>query len=114
MRERIEDVLERYGVSPRHGFLPDQLPLERLPGPHYEPWESLISQLPQLVADDQARSNIDRLPEFDTESLCSRPEWHRAYVVFGFLTHAYIWGGEEPSQVRLKHEPCFPVLLTCA
>ncbi|OCT52055.1 Indoleamine 2,3-dioxygenase [Cladophialophora carrionii] len=106
MRERLEDFLHRYGVSPRKGFLPDGEPLRRLCDPYYEPWEDLVADLPRHILDERARWKIDELPILDPARLISQAEWRRAYVILGFLTHAYIWGGEEPSE-RL------PPQLTC-
>ncbi|ETI22009.1 hypothetical protein G647_06079 [Cladophialophora carrionii CBS 160.54] len=106
MRERLEDFLHRYGVSPRKGFLPDGEPLRRLCNPYYEPWEDLVADLPRHILDERARWKIDGLPILDPARLISQAEWRRAYVILGFLTHAYIWGGEEPSE-RL------PPQLTC-
>ena len=99
MKEMPEDLLRRYGISAAYGFLPETLPLERLPDPYYEPWELVVSKLPRLLSADDARTTIDNMPILGTNRLCDVPQWQRAYVVLGFLTHAYIWGGEEPSKV---------------
>src|SRR6201986_5028883 len=99
MRETPEDLLRRHGISATHAFLPVDAPLQRLPDAYYEPWEEVATKLPQLISADQIRSRIDGLPTLDTDRLSSHREWQRAYVVLGFLTHAYIWGGEEPAQV---------------
>lgn len=92
-------TLTLYGVSPRRGFLPEQLPLEHLPGAYFHPWEVIVGRLPALIESGQLRSIVDQLPLFDTGRLSTEPEWQRAYVVFSFLTHAYIWGGQRPSEV---------------
>ncbi|EXJ59023.1 hypothetical protein A1O7_06454 [Cladophialophora yegresii CBS 114405] len=106
MRERLEDFLQRYGLSPRKGFLPDDDPLRRLGDPYYNPWEDLVADLPRHISDERARRKIDMLSVLDPARLISEAEWRRAYVILGFLTHAYIWEGEEPSE-RL------PPQLTC-
>ncbi|KIW67626.1 hypothetical protein PV04_06863 [Phialophora macrospora] len=109
MRERLEDVLQRHGISPRKGFLPDDDPLQRLWDSYYSPWEDLVADLPRLLSGERARSEIDGLPILDPDRLNSQAEWRRAYVVLGFLTHAYIWGGEEPSE-RLPPQLTRPFL----
>jgi hypothetical protein len=92
--------LDNYAVSPDHGFLPNGLPLQKLPHSYYHSWETLASQLPSLIKNGQIRSMIDSLPILTTSWLRSEPEWRRAYSILGFLTHAYIWGGEKPKDVR--------------
>ncbi|KAJ5216340.1 Indoleamine 2-3-dioxygenase [Penicillium cinerascens] len=91
--------LDDYAVSPDHGFLPNGLPLSRLTHSYYHPWETLASQLPSLIKNGQIRSMIDNLPILTTSWLRSEPEWRRAYSILGFLTHAYIWGGEKPKDI---------------
>ncbi|KAJ5090305.1 Indoleamine 2-3-dioxygenase [Penicillium argentinense] len=81
---------------------PTGLPLSRLSAPYYAPWEDLASDLPRLIQTGQIRPLIDNLPVLTTASLQSEPEWRRAYSVLGFLTHAYIWGGEKPQDPLLE------------
>lgn len=100
MRERPEDLLRRYGISAKNGFLSDIAPLRRLSDAYYTPWEAIVAQLPDLLANTEARSRIDGLPVLTTARLRLEAEWRRAYVLLGFLAHAYIWGGERPSEVR--------------
>ncbi len=92
--------LEDYTVSP-NGFLPEHAPLERLPDPYYAPWESLVHSLPTALAEKTLRDSIHLLPVLSTDRLSTEPEWRRACVVLGFLTHAYIWGGDKPAEVSL-------------
>ena len=99
MRERPEDFLKRYTTTARHGFLPEQIPLQRLPQSCYSPWERLVEDLPDLIRSRRIRSKIERLPILDTVHLQEEPEWQRAYSLLAFLTHAYIWGGERPAEV---------------
>lgn len=101
MRDLIDCQLDRFGISPRQGFLGNGTPLHRLTNSYYDPWESLIEDLPALVSNCQIRSQIRQLPVLDARHLKQEKEWQRAYVVLGFLTHAYIWGGETPSEVGL-------------
>lgn len=91
--------LEHYDVFPSSGFLPDKLPLERLPQAYYQPWEALVNQLPSLILTKRIRALIDKMPVLQTDQLTSVEEYRRAYQVLGFLGHAYIWGTDEPTNV---------------
>lgn len=97
-----EISLDEYQISSDNGFLPDGLPLSHLPHPYYAPWENLASQLPTLIKTGQIRPLIDNLPILDTRYLLSDPERRRAYSILGFLTHAYIWGGQKPQDVSIS------------
>lgn len=90
--------LEDYGVFPSTGFLPSELPLERLPQDYYEPWEVLVNNLPALILTKTIRAKIDALPQLSTEKLEDERQWRRAYQVLSFLAHAYVWTGHQPSQ----------------
>lgn len=91
-------VLEDYNVS-KNGFLPEQAPLRVLPDPYYAPWEAVLGDLPAAIQARRIRKDIDSLPVLSTSRLGSEKEWQRAYSVLSFMTHAYIWGGERPSEV---------------
>ncbi|AEO69699.1 uncharacterized protein THITE_2120385 [Thermothielavioides terrestris NRRL 8126] len=90
--------LEDHAVT-SNGFLPDGPPLERLPNSYYSPWESLMDSLPRSLAEHTLRAQVDRLPILSTDHLATEPEWRRACVILGFLTHAYIWGGDSAAEV---------------
>lgn len=94
--------LEDFAISSDYGFLPTGLPLQKLSSSYYASWENLAVQLPTLIQTGQIRPLIENLPVLTTEGLKSEPEWRRAYSVLGFLTHAYIWGGEKPQDVSKK------------
>ena len=112
MKEVSESLFRRYGISENHGFLPQDDPLQRLPDPYFKPWEELVINLPQFISNEQVRSRIDDLHVLGTERLSSEPQWQRAYVILGFLTHAYIWGGEEPAKVCMSETVvCRPLLI---
>lgn len=95
-----EIVLEQFRVSPQNGFLPAIPPLKKLKNPYYEPWESIVCDLPTHIKDGSIRQKVDCLPVLSTSMLNDEAEWRRAYVALAYLTHAYVWGGEKPSQVR--------------
>jgi indoleamine 2,3-dioxygenase len=89
-------LLSDYGISPTHGFLPDVLPLTRLPDPYYNKWEAIVANLQALVLSRRLRGVVGRLPVLSTIGLEHDAEWRRAYSLLCFIAHAYIWGGDEP------------------
>ncbi|KAK4461553.1 Indoleamine 2,3-dioxygenase [Cladorrhinum samala] len=93
-----EALLEDFDVT-SNGFLPEEQPLETLPDSYYEPWESLVKDLPAHLQAQTLRARVDELPVLSTAHLKTVPEWRRAYVVLGFLAHGYIWGGEKASEI---------------
>ena len=94
-------VLGDHGISPQHGFLPAKLPLEILPDPYYKQWEIVIENLQALLLSKRLRGILQRLPVLSPSRLRDPAEWRRAYMLLSFLTHAYIWGGDEPEEVRI-------------
>lgn len=102
-------VLSDYGISPTHGFLPDVLPLTRLPDPYYNKWEAIAANLPALILSRRIRGVIDRLPVLSTTGLEHDAEWRRAYSLLCFMAHGYIWGGDSPSD-RLPPAVSVPLL----
>ena len=98
----LDIILEDFGVSPQNGFLPDQLPLWRLPDSYYERWERIVGQLHSLLRTNQLRQEIDSLPILSLSRLTAENEWQRAYLLLSLMTHGYIWGGEYPSEVRFS------------
>ena len=93
-----EDNLARFGVS-RNAFLPETSPPTRLGDAYYNPWEDVAQNLAALIRDGRIRKCIDDLPVLSTDFLADEAEWRRAYSTLAFLSHAYIWGGDEPAQV---------------
>ncbi|KAI1336491.1 indoleamine 2,3-dioxygenase [Xylariaceae sp. FL0016] len=89
-------VLADYGISSTHGFLPDVLPLTRLPDPYYNKWESIASNFQNLILSKRLQGVIDRLPILSTIGLEHDAEWRRAYMLLTFFAHGYIWGGDIP------------------
>ncbi|KAI9759779.1 MAG: nicotinamide n-methyltransferase [Chaenotheca gracillima] len=89
--------LENYGLSPHNGFLPSEPPLQSLPDPYYSKWENIVSNLQGLLLSKRLRGVIDALPTLSTSRLRGEPEWRRAYSLMAFMSHAYIWGGDKPS-----------------
>lgn len=102
-------VLADYGISPTHGFLPDVLPLTRLPDPYYNKWEFIVANLQGLILSKRLRGVVDRLPVLSTIGLEHDAEWRRAYSLLTFMAHGYIWGGDSPSD-RLPASITVPLL----
>ena len=88
-----------YGISPEHGFLPPELPLEALPDPYYAKWEAIAANLQPLLLSKRVRAMINHLPLLSTSYLRTDAEWRRAYVVLVFMLHSYVWGGDRPAEV---------------
>ncbi|KAK4224226.1 Indoleamine 2,3-dioxygenase [Podospora fimiseda] len=91
-------ALEDFDVT-GNGFLPQDQPLNVLPDSYYEPWERLAKDLPLLLQEQTLRSRVDRLPVLSINHLKTEAEWRRAYVVLGFLTHGYVWGGDKAAEI---------------
>lgn len=94
-------VLNDYGISPEHGFLPIELPLEILPDPYYNQWEIIVTNFQGLLLSRRLRQVIETLPILSTDRLLDPAEWRRAYLMLSFMTHGYIWGGERPAEVSI-------------
>lgn len=101
--------LSDYDVSSTHGFLPEVLPLTRLPDPYYNRWEAIAANLQALILSRRLRGVIDRLPVLSTTGLEHDEEWRRAYSLLIFMAHGYIWGGDSPSD-RLPPAISVPLL----
>ncbi|KAI0146252.1 indoleamine 2,3-dioxygenase [Xylariaceae sp. FL1272] len=112
MRPPIPNLAE-YGISPTHGFLPDVLPLTRLPDPYYNKWEAVASNLQSLILSKRLRGVIDRLPVLSTIGLEHDAEWRRAYMILTFFAHGYIWGGDTPCD-RVAPSISAPLLDICS
>jgi len=106
-------ILSDYGLSPEHGFLPAELPLERLPDPYYNKWEAIVANLQGLILSKRLRGVIDRLHILSTAGLEHDSEWRRAYSLLSFMAHGYIWGGDSPAE-RLPAAISVPYLHICA
>jgi indoleamine 2,3-dioxygenase len=96
--------LSDFDVSPLNGFLPTEPPCARLPDPYYDPWERIIGNLQALVSTKRLRREVDSLPILSTSLLREEAEWRRAYSILGFITHAFIWGGDIPTDVSRRKD----------
>lgn len=91
--------LKKFAVT-KNAFLPAQSPCELLSDPYYEPWEIIAQHLSQLIEEHRIRDAVADLPILTTDNLVDEAEWRRAYVILCFMTHAHVWGGEKPEEVR--------------
>ena len=76
-------------VDPDRGFLPSPDPLTELPA-DYAAWDELGHSLPKLLATQQVRHAVSRLPTIDASGLPD-DALTRAMLVLSFLGHAYIY-----------------------
>ena len=105
--------LESYGISPASGFLSSDPPLRRLPASLYDPWEDVVENLSALISSQRIYETIQTLPLIPTNHLLTQLEWQRAYVVLGFLVHAYVWGADRPT-VDVPVQLSEPYLQVCS
>lgn len=104
--------LADFDVSVENGFLPTQPPLEILSDEYYKPWEDIVKNLQGLILSKRLRGVVNKLPVLSTDYLQDAQEWRRAYSILGFITHAYIWGGNKPAE-RIPAPITIPFLETC-
>ena len=95
--------LENYRVSPESGFLPSCPPLERLPNPYYEPWETVATSLAKFIDNGTLKKRVYTMPVLSTAFLLTEEEWRRAYVILGFVCNGYLFGGDNPPDVKPSH-----------
>ncbi|KAM5491103.1 Indoleamine 2,3-dioxygenase [Microsporum audouinii] len=104
--------LADYGITPQHGFLPEEPPATELPA-YYSPWETAVQNLQPLILAGRLRNTIENMPVLSPEYLDSVPEWRRAYSILGFLLHGYIWGGDQPAD-EIPQPLAIPLLKVAA
>lgn len=110
--QRVADLKE-FKIT-RNAFLPAESPSKRLSDPYYKPWELVARHLSELIDDGSIRDVVAQLPMLGTDRLNSEPDWRRAYVILAYITHAYVWGGEEAEEVSQQSAPaCFTMLTFC-
>ena len=96
--------LKKFKISEKTGFLPEE-PSQMLSGDGFSEWESIAQRIPQLIACNHLRKEINKmLPErvFSDTTLTTEQQWQRAYIVISFLAQAYLY--EEGSE-SLVNEP---------
>ncbi|CEP62808.1 dioxygenase BNA2 LALA0_S06e04324g [Lachancea lanzarotensis] len=93
--------LKDYGLDGATGFLPSKFPITHLSDPYYACWEKIVANLPSLLLSKRIREVVDRLPVLEVKKtlLDDVQELRRAYSVLCFITNAYVWGYDEPSEV---------------
>ncbi|KXJ96419.1 indoleamine 2,3-dioxygenase [Microdochium bolleyi] len=96
--ETVKYLMQKHAIT-SNGFLPAKAPLCRLPDMYYLPWERIANVMPVLLDNGTLRARVDAMDVLSTDRLRSEPEWRRAFVILSFLTHAYVWGGQEPAEI---------------
>lgn len=104
-----------FGISPKYGFLSPHPPLASFTHPSYQPWDDLIAALPTLIQDGTLTTKTCQLPLLSTQNLQTELDYHRAYVVLGFLIHGYVWQHHHRQQAndRIPKQLAEPFLLVC-
>ena len=87
-------------VSIKNGFLPDKVPMTRLPE-RFEQWESTLDKLIELIKTNRLRQDVDMwlYVEPNDECLPTEPHWQRAYLVLTFVAHAILGAEDAPSKL---------------
>ena len=93
----MDNAYQEYLISPRHGFLPDRLPMARLPR-YYVAWDELAYNLPDIVTAGLITDEVLlRLPLLSPDRLGSHLAYERAMMLLSFIGHAYL---NDPSEPR--------------
>ncbi len=96
--------------SPLTGFMPEQPPLTRLPD-YFNPWETLIDKLPELLKTKQLRQHVDtNLPLLIVSDnvLPTERHWNRASKILTFLSQGYIWQNGDEGVPVLPRQLAIP------
>lgn len=96
-----------YEVSPLSGFVPER-PSQAL-GPAFREWEAIAAKLPHHLVENSLQESIRNLPDFDVSKLTDAGDWQRAYVILGFLTHAWVHGCKQSIVPAILAEPFLQV-----
>ncbi|KAI9295241.1 IDO-domain-containing protein [Neoconidiobolus thromboides FSU 785] len=102
--------LEDYDMNPKTGFLPATPPLKRLSDIYYEPWETLIADMKDLLLCGKYRNRILQLKVLSIDKLINLKEYQRAFSILTFLQHSFIWGKNEPVSQALPECIAVPLV----
>lgn len=105
-------TLEEYGISADRGFLSPS-PVFPLKHEYYKSWEDTIAKVQELLHQGEIRIAVDALPLLSAAHLVTLLEWKRAYFILVVLLQAYMWGGDEVSEVSLVATLCHDKELDC-
>ena len=101
-----------YGISAKHGFLSPYAPRPAFTNTYFKPWDDINKDLAILIKSNQIQHAVKQLPLLDISSLDGDLDYRRAYVVLGFITHAYIWSTQPPN-ARVPSQLSEPFLAVC-
>ena len=93
----------------KYGFLSEDIPLARLPGP-FESWERIADDLPSIIKSGKLREKVDQLSlvTVNDRSLPDKQHWQRAYCVVSFISQAYIC--EDDQCISLPKQLAVPLV----
>ena len=93
-----QNDLQSYDVSVTHGFLPTEPILRSLPS-RYAQWDEIAAALPELIKEHKLRDLVTHLSPLPIVGLENTRQQRRAYVILGYMAHAYIWERAVPAHV---------------
>ncbi|KAG5442726.1 Indoleamine 2,3-dioxygenase 1 [Clonorchis sinensis] len=90
-----------------------EFPLTKLPN-GYEPWNTIISILPELYRNGSLRDYVSKLPLLSVDNLHSHVELRLAHKILAFVTSAYVWlkGETDKPKVIYPSTTCYPLIET--
>ncbi|GAA56115.1 indoleamine 2 3-dioxygenase [Clonorchis sinensis] len=89
-----------------------EFPLTKLPN-GYEPWNTIISILPELYRNGSLRDYVSKLPLLSVDNLHSHVELRLAHKILAFVTSAYVWlKGETDKPKSIPAQLAIPLIET--
>jgi hypothetical protein len=85
-------TMKKYGVDPKHGFLPGKDPCTELTNAQCKEWEIIATQLPDLLSAGQCRQILSTMKLIDWRCIGkSRRQRRRAFLLLSAMANAYLW-----------------------
>ncbi|KAK7494428.1 hypothetical protein BaRGS_00014320 [Batillaria attramentaria] len=81
--------LDEFHVSETFGFVLEN-PLAALPD-YFEPWNQLAREMPELVAQDKMRQEVDKMPLLEWTNLSGHREKRLAHFQLTIIASGYVW-----------------------
>lgn len=91
----ITELLKRFSVDGRRGFLPNPDPFLAL-HPQFKVWDELGEEMPSLLAKGDFRSAVEDLPLVSADKFKDNSEVDRAMLLLSMFANAYISCGPDP------------------
>ncbi|TGZ59362.1 hypothetical protein CRM22_009115 [Opisthorchis felineus] len=103
--------LSNYQLSEKSAAVLES-PLTKLPD-GYEPWNTIISILPELFRNGSLRDYVSELPLLSADNLHSHAELRLAHKILAFVTSAYVWlKGETDKPKSIPAQLAIPLVET--